>query len=324
MTQRWWITLCVFAAVTACSTSIAHAAAPTTPAQITAFATHLKTEGVKWAAGELGDNELGLTARMIKGITYDTMNVSTLTPLIRSVTGRSKPESLYALNRLLRPLVMAKGDVIKKVLPSIKTFHTSAQRYRPIPLRLRKISRMVAPMGKATPDALVAAIAATQANNTNHAQLREIKLWNQELHMFKMTLYELIIFADDSRADRDLLMMLQASLVGKAHAFIDICETVKKHVRTLEKSRAETYHKSFVSFGGQLRAAKDDYVKQYEYKVQKDLLTPVTVSDYPGIRLLTTANLLASVARKSAVVVPTKEQIEAYIKAQKAPPKKRN
>jgi len=315
MTQRWWISVCVLVALTAGGASIVQAAAPTSSGQIAALVTHLKADADKWVKGQLGDRQLRTTAVKIKSITYDAKNISTLTPLIRSVTSRSRPESLYVMNRLLRPLLMAKPDVIRKVLPIIGTVHRSAGRYKAIPERLRKVSRMKAPTRVMSSDAIVAAIAATQVGTGGKGdQVHEIRLWNAEVHLLKMTIYGLIVFAEETRSDRELFAMLQAGESRRLHAFIDICETVKKHVRSLGKTRAIAYHKAFVSLGGRLRAAKGSYVKHYEYRTVKDKLTPVAVNDYPGIRLLTTANLLAPVAGKSAVVVPTPQQVEAYIK----------
>lgn len=314
MTQRWWISVCVLAALTAGGASTVQAAQPTTPGQIAALVTHLKTDADKWVKGQIGDRERRTTAIKIKAITYDEKNIATLTPLIRSVTIRSRPESLYVLNRLLRPLLMAKADVIRKVMPVISTVHRSAGQYKAVPTQLRKVRKMATPTGRMTSDAIVAAIAATQVGTGEQDKVREIKLWNEEVHMLKMTVYELIIFAEDPRTDRQLLTMLIAGESRKLYAFVEICETVKKHVRSLSKARALAYHKDFASLGGRLRATKGSYAKHYEYRTVGGKLTPVTVPDYPGIRLLTTANLLAPVAGKSAVVVPTREQIEAYIK----------
>ena len=145
-------------------------------------------------------------------------------------------------------------------------------------------------------------------------KLQAFTRWNTEVHMFKMAVYELLIFAASSKDDMELLMLLQAGEARGMYAFIDICEIVKKHVRTLDRKRAQAYQKGFALLGHRLKVKKGVYTKYYEYHQAGDKLTPVTQNDYAGIRLLQTANLLAPVAGKSAVVVPTPKQIEEYLK----------
>jgi len=300
--------------------STVRAAKAISAVELKALADHLKTDAAAWAKDELGDREVRATAIRLKKATYDVTSATALSQYIRSVTSRSTAEDLYVLNRLLRPLLMAKPDAIAKALPTIKTANRGAVRYRPIPEYLRKVDKKITMMTststrRMTPDMVIAAIAASQRGRSEKYQkLQELKRWNTEVHMFKMAVYELLIFAEDSRSDTELIMLLQNGEARGLYAFIDICETVKKHVRTLDRKRAQAYHKSFTSLGARLKAKKGTYAKYYEYRTSGDKLIPVTQADYAGIRLLTTANLLAPVAGKSAVVVPSTKQVDEYLK----------
>ena len=171
-----------------------------------------------------------------------------------------------------------------------------------MPAHLRKISKMAAPSRTMSSDAVVAAIAASQKDGDEHRrQRRAIKLWNEEVHMLKLTVYELLIFAEDSREDRELLAMLPQVEQGALFAFVDICSTVKKHVRTLDRKRAQAYHKSFAALGSRLKAKKGRYACHFEYRVERGQLTPVFKDEYSGILLLKTANLLAPVAAHALI-----------------------
>lgn len=318
MTMRWRTAAAVVLSVlVAGSPTISPAAQAITAEGLKALQTHLKTDSESWAKGELGDKEVRDTAIKLKRVTYDAKSASALIPLIRSVTGRSKPQDLYVANRLLRPLLMAKKDAVRKVMSTVKQIHRGAH-YKPMPSYLQKVDKMAAPTGKSTSDAVVAAIAASQRGAGERQQkIREIKLWNEEVHAFKLIVYELIIFAEDAKEDRELLVMLKAGETAQLYAFIDICETVKKHVRSLDRARAQAYHKGFASLGAQLRAKKGRYMRHFEFRVMGNKLQPFWEDDYPGIRLLKTTNLLAPQAGRSAVVVPTPQQIEAYLKGRR-------
>ena len=78
-------------------------------------------------------------------------------------------------------------------------------------------------------------------------------------------------------------------------------------------SRAQAYHKTFALLGARLRAKRGNYVRHFEFREHGGKLTPTSQSAYTGILLLKTANLLAPVAGKSAVVVPTEQQVNDYI-----------
>ena len=320
MTIRWRIAVVALAACMTVGASGARAAGAISAVELKALADHLKTDAAAWAKDELGDREVRATAIRLKKATYDATSATALIQYVRSITSRSTAEDLYVVNRLLRPLLMAKSDAIGKTLPTIKIANRGAVRYKPIPEYLRKVDKKKAIMTstssqRMTPDMVVAAIAATQRGaSEKYEKLQALKRWNEEVHMFKMAVYELLIFAEDGRADTELMMLLQAGEAQGMYAFLDICEIVKKHVRTLDRKRAVVYQKGFASLGARLRVKKGDYAKYYEYRQAGDKLVPVTQSDYPGIRLLQTANLLAPVAGKSALVVPTPKQIEEYLK----------
>jgi len=315
MNRRWHIAAVgVLGAVTVAGVSTARAAQAITSQDLKALQTHLKTDAESWIKGDLSDKDFRATAMKLKRVTYDVKSVGALTPLIRGVTGRSKPQDLYVANRLLRPLLMAKSDAIRRALPTVKQIHRSAGRYKPMPEYLRKVDKMAAPRGKATSLAVVAAIAASQRGLSERQQkAREITLWNEEVHTLKLILYELIVFAADTREDRELLTLLQRSEQAQLYAFIDICETIKKHIRTFDRSRAQAYHKALASLGARLRVRKGRYARHFEYRAHGGKLTPTWQDDYAGIRLLKAANLLAPTAGKSAVVVPTTKQVDAYI-----------
>lgn len=310
MTRHWWIMSAALAALTVAAASTAGAAKATGSGEIKALAAHLKIDAENWIKGDLSQHDFRTTALKLKKITYDTRNVSVLVPLIRGVTGASKPQDIFVANRLIRPLLMAKRDVVRKALPTVKQIHHSG-RYKPMPQHLRKVRKMTVPGGKVSSDAVVAAIAASQMDTERRQRARAITLWNEEFHTLKLMLYELLIFAEDGKEDRELLNMLQAGESAGLYAFLDICEIVKRHVRTLDRTRAQAYHKAFASLGARLRAKKGRYVKHFEYKGN---LRPASKDAYAGILLLKTANLLAPVARRSAVVVPTEKQVNEYNK----------
>lgn len=318
MTMRWRIPAVVVVSVLAVAgPSTVQAAQAITSEGIKALQTHLKTDADSWIKGVLDAKALRTTAIKLKSVTYDPKSVSALTPLIRGVTGKSKPQDLYVANRLLRPLLMAKRDAIRKAMPTVKKIHSSV-RYKAMPAHLQKVDKMAAPTGKATSDAVVAAIAASQKGTSERQQkTRDITLWNEEVHTFKLIVYEMIIFAEDKKEDRELLVMLKAGEQAGLYAFIDICETVKKHVRTLDRTRARAYHKGFASLGARLTAKKGRYMRHFEFRVAGNKLVPFWKDDYAGILLLKTTNLLAPQAGMSAVVVPTPQQVEQYLKGRR-------
>lgn len=315
MTRHWWSAAVVLAALAVTGASTARAAQAISAEGLKALAAHLRIDAESWIKGELSDRDFRATAIKLKSVTYDNKSVEALVPLIRGVTGRSKPQALFVANRLLRPLLMAKRDPIKKALSTVKQIHRSAGKYKPMPTNLRKVSKMVVPPKPMSSDAVVAAIAASQKGVGERRQkIRDVKLWNEEVHMLKLALYELLIFAEDSREDRELLMMLQRDEQAGLYGFIDICTAVRKHVRSLDRTRAQAYHKGFASLGARLWAKKGRYARHFEFRAERGRLKSSWKDEYTGILLLKTANLLAPVAGKPAVVVPSTKRVEEYIK----------
>ena len=203
MTIRCRIAAVALLACTAVGTSTAQGAKAISAIELKALADHLKTDAAAWAKGELGDREVRATAIRLKKATYDVTSATALIQYVRSITSRSTAEDLYVVNRLLRPLLMAKSDAISKTLPTIRIANRGAVQYKPIPAYLQKVEKKAAITStndrRLTPDAVVAAIAATQRGASDKLKkLQALKLWNTEVHMFKMAVYELLIFAASS------------------------------------------------------------------------------------------------------------------------------
>ena len=99
----------------------------------------LKQQAKKWARDELDKKAVRAMAKKIKSVTYDMKSVELLAKQL-AMPGKSVKD-LYVANRLVRPLLLAKTDVIRKALPAVKRAHRRLARYRAGP-RLSSICQI--------------------------------------------------------------------------------------------------------------------------------------------------------------------------------------
>jgi len=274
-------------------------------AALEALAAQIEVEARAWLAG--GD-ESGEAAWKLKAVTYDTESVAVLASLLSKP--REDTVDLYVSNHLLRPLLLAKTEVIRKALPVVKDLHGRLAKYRKLPkysdeqLKAYAEPRKVPGMG---PRALAAIVAEVQRRRDEKlAKDRRVKLHNEQVTLLKRNYYRLVMIAADPQADADLLAMLEKAEEDGLWLYAEIVDAIRAETGKMRLSRAERFYAAMKDLWVALRDEKPrTYIDPGTVTLRATANSTVAEHrDAPGKRLLKVINLLATAARKPALIHP--------------------
>ncbi|MBL7133734.1 MAG: hypothetical protein ISS78_06520 [Phycisphaerae bacterium] len=261
-----------------------------------------------------------LESRM-KQIWYDHDSVAALIKAIK--TPRKQPQvNLYTVNRLLKPFLMAKTEVIRKALPAITAVHKPSIKYSKLPSYTESELKRFQANEKASPK---------ERQKLHERRLEKMKkeillaFHNEQLARLNKTLYMLMVYADQDETDHELIDMTVAAEKKRQWDYTVILEVIRSEARKMPKERAERLYKEFKPIWLRLR---QQGTKTYEDPTAAKLVitgnsTNPNRTDSAGKRLLKVINQIAPKAKMPALQEPKARKPGVKPKPRKPRTKKR-
>lgn len=261
-----------------------------------------------------------LESRM-KRIWYDNSSVDAL---IKAVKTPRKPQvvNLYAVNRLLKPLLMAKTEVIRKALPGITAAHKASTEYSPLPTYTESQLKAFQTNKKASPK---------DKEKLQKRRLEKMKkevalaFHNEQLARLNKTLYELTVYADQEDTDRELIDTMVDVEKKRQWDYTVILEAIRSEARKMNQARAERIYIKFKPIWLHLRQQGD---KTYQDPTAAKLVitgnsTNTVHKDSAGKRLLKVINQISPRAKMPALQEPKARKPRDKPKPRKPRPRPR-
>ena len=249
--------------------------------------------------------------RTLRAFTFTPQTVAQLGSVL--ATQRERPMDTFVANRIIQPLLMAKQEVIREALPVIDKAIPRMGGYSVLPqypasmqAEYRKLAARVNPNNLSElPPALLAKL----------QNERRIKLRNAELAGLDMTLWSLLIMANEAKADKDFIKRLAEAEEKGSHSYVDgiAAATDTFRLARMDRKRAAWFYDEFGKAARELRLEKKVY--HDPGNVTLSLSEPPTIGgkvDYPGIHFYTAISRLAVRSRMPALIIPTRREIERY------------
>ena len=115
---------------------------------------------------------------------------------------------LYVANRLIKPLLMAKTEVIRKAMPEITAIHKPSTEYSRLPSYTKSELKRFHRDDKASPK---------EKEKLQERRLEKMRkellpaFHNEQQARLNKTLYRLMVYADQDQTDRELIEMMVAA-----------------------------------------------------------------------------------------------------------------
>lgn len=284
-----------------------------TQAQMNNLVKQLEDAAAAWQDGKTYEGDPDLTLSVL---IYDEKSVSFMTAALKAE--RMDPLNLYVANRLFKPLLKAKSDVILKALPNVSTFVKDFGTYKEFPQyspEVLKAYRTTAAAGQPPLTAKQVELA-QQLQAKKLEKERPIALHNEQVAALQVTFTRVLVAAHTDKTDDQVIAMLQDALEKRQWLYVDIVAAVSEQAEKMNDKRAQKYYDVFAKLATDLRLKKDSYAQPDQAKVQADANTTIpTKVDYPGIRLTKALNVLATSAKDPAKApaykVPTEKEVDA-------------
>lgn len=257
--------------------------------------------------------------RRIKAVTYDEKSIEAFSKQLK--TSRKDPVNLYVANKLIAPLLLAKTEVVRKALPTVRLFQARFRRYSPLPKHSARFLRSLQyPKGgqRKSQEHMLRIIARVdKAREAKLARERVILLHNRQVFRLETMTVKVMVLADDPEEDRKIIAMLTAAEKQGSWAYAEIVAILRAQAGKVSPQRAEFFYDALSLLGEKLHWERKSYTHPCDAALKaNENSTFVKKAGYPGVRLLGTANQFAPAARQPALKTPTKKQVDAYVKAQ--------
>jgi hypothetical protein len=301
---RWWVSASLILAL-----SVGALAAPdgTPPSQLRVLATELRKYAAKWESGDLAEEQEAEITAMLEVVRYDTSSIATL----REQMNKARtPTDLFVTNRLLIPLLRAPATVIRAGLGDVQKAHRRLGRYQ-TPGRIPD-PKLPEFRGTVSADVMMNSIAGSQRGTERKIAAENAMVrTNIEVRLLGRNLAGLMVLAEDKEQDLALIRELRRLEQSGAQAYADIIEVIQDAAPRMGQERARVFYDALVELGTELR------LKRARYQCPSVMIirvmgssTVVESDDRPGIRLLTTANALATFAGRPTVEVPDRREVD--------------
>lgn len=261
-----------------------------------------------------------LESRM-RRIWYDKNSIDAL---IKAVKISRKPAevNLYTTNRLLRPLLMAKTEVIRKALPRITAAHKPSTKYSDLPSYTESQLKAFQDIEKASPKDKE-----KLAKRRLEKMKKEVALafHNEQLAVLNKTLYRLMVYADQEDTDRELIDTMVDVEKKRQWDYTVLLEAIRSEARKMNQGRAERIYIKLKPIWLQLRQQGD---KTYEDPTAAKLVitgnsTDTVRKDSAGKRLLKVINQISPRAKMPALQEPKPRKTGGKPKPRKPRPRPR-
>jgi len=196
--------------------------------------------------GEGSETEGTDVERKLRAVSYDVESLGTLRVVL--ATRRPPLADVYVANLLLRPLLLAKKEVIREGLPFVKTLCGRLVVYRQMPRYTRaQLESLRLPANLRPDEGERTRQAFSEVERRQKAKLageRPYVLYGRQVRQLENSIYQLMVLADDRREDRQLLTaIVDKQRLGLA-VYADIVEMIRAEASnmTAERPRASTRH----------------------------------------------------------------------------------
>ncbi len=257
------------------------------------------------------DQDIKVEAEVaLKTVWLDKASIPHLTQVIRSMP--TDPNGLYVINRLLRQLSFARTDAVRAALPTVKGLHGKLKEgYKPF---LQLSERQVKALKKPSSGSAQARAALEQRRREKVAKEKIIAKHNQMIHTLEMRTYKLMLFAKSPEEDKLLSEWLIEAEKQRFANFLTIVDSMAADARRMSKERAEQIYEIVRPYGVEVKMQKKTaYVDRGRATIRPDDVSTYEVrQEYPGIKILSALNRIATAARTPALKVPKEKEIEKY------------
>lgn len=295
---------CLAALLAGAFASLASAAEPTlSREQIEGLITRLQANGQQWFADEPVDPAVD---RDLKAVVFDEPSAPLVAAAIRAIKLQQDP-ALYAADRLLRQVLMAKTEVVLAVLPAVKGVHAQVKN------DYRKFEHYSG--GKTAAPALPASAPAGEPRKRPLTHLDRDQLvarHNELVHALELKAFQAMMRAGDSRDDDQLVeWMLQEEKRGSL-IYEDILGVISTAATKMQQKRAEHLYDVLNRAGDHLRLQPArEYVHPARCKVEASAQSTFeTKTANAGVEITTALNRVATAAKRPAIRVPTKKELD--------------
>ena len=248
----------------------------------------------------------------LKTVWLDRASIPHLTQVIGSMP--TDPNGLYVINRLLRQLSFARTDAVRAALPTVKNLHAKLKKgYKPF---LELSEKQVQALKEPSSGSAQARAALEQRRREKVAKEKIIAKHNEMIYTLEMRTYKLMLFAKSPEEDKLLSEWLIEAEKQRSANFLTIIESMAADARRMSKERAEQIYKIVRPYGVEVKMQKKTaYVDRGRCTIRPDDVSTYEVrQEYPGIKILSALNRIATAARTPALKVPKEKEIEKYHK----------
>lgn len=240
---------------------------------------------------------------LMKDLWYDGESISVLETLLGQ--RKAAPADLYAANCLLRPLLNAKTDVVRKAMPAVQALHQRLGKYEPMPQYTpAQLDKLKDNPEDKTQDAAKLRQARIEKLKNDLAA----KFQNEQAAVLTRTLARLMVYADQAETDNQLIQMIITAESDGLWDYTVMLEAVRSESATMKKERADRFYQAFYTLWKEVlqrQARVRKYADPAAAKITAEgAPEEVTHQDNAGERLLKVLNQLAVTARQPALQNP--------------------
>jgi hypothetical protein len=245
---------------------------------------------------------------MVKAIDCSDQTIPLLAGALKN-TGRKDPQNLYIANKLTIPVMMAKSELIAKIVPAVGEAYRSAGGYKDFPkYTAEELGSFKTP--KSSP-ATSAPAGSSERQQSKLDKERPIALHDQQLYLLEIGYARLLLYANTPEFDDELLGLLKDTESKGILTYADILTAIREEARRFSKERAKKYYDVLAKLGADLRLKRKTYTKPDDAQLAPDDNSHLgTKIDYPGIHFIEAMNVVATKAVEPAYKVPSPAEVD--------------
>jgi len=264
--------------------------------QIDALVARLRESGGQWMAGLPVDPPV---ERDLKATTFDEASAPVLAAALRAIRLRD-PNGLYAADRLVRQVLMAKVGVVRGVLPAIKGIRESVKDdYQPFARYTGGQAAGTQPAGGKRP-------------LTKLQRDQRVARHNELVGGLETRCFQAMLRAGDATDDELLVEWMGQAEHRGSGVFLDILSAISAGCARMDKDRAARLYDVLKRAGGKLRyQPARQYVHPARCKLAADAQSTFeTTTAFAGVEIIAALNRVATAAKMPAIRPPTKKEID--------------
>jgi len=281
------------------------AAEAVTRAQLDQAVQRLRANAALWQQDKNTDASVEIA---LKGVEFDVPTARHLADIIEAA--EPDANSLYVVNRLLWRLRYTKKEPIRVILPALKDLHAKARRvYKSLPeLTEEQIKALKEPSSQ-SPNALAALEQRRRKKVTREKPIAKHNLMVYTLERFT---YRLMLMAADTAEDELVVKALIDEEQIRSAIFLTIIDALAADARKMSEKRGAKIFQALRPVGLELKwEPKKAYVNRGKVEIKADDASSFQkIETYPGIRLLTMLNHVASAGRQPALKIPKAKDVD--------------